>query len=262
MQLFYRRYGQGRPYVILHGMFEMSDNWVPVARALARDYDVIIPDLRNHGRSPHHSEHTYEAMAKDIEELAGDLGLERFVLQGFSMGGRLAMYYTYLHPGQVEKLIIIDISPRAYTREEFFKEVSCVERFEKMASLDLSRFSSREEIARVLDGILDNPRLTQVMLKNIKLDGGQYKWKFNLQAINANYDRLREQVLPPDARIDLPVLLIYGEKSKYVQQQDLDFMRKVFPQLTTVKIPGATHFLPIEKPAEMMAAIFKFLKQK
>ena len=53
MKLFYREFGVGQPAIILHGLFGQSDNWVTVGRRIADQFHVFIPDLRNHGQSPH-----------------------------------------------------------------------------------------------------------------------------------------------------------------------------------------------------------------
>ena len=68
MKLFFREYGKGNPIIILHGLFGMSDNWMTMAKRLS-DYShrVIVPDLRNHGQSPHAEAWDYETMAKDMK---------------------------------------------------------------------------------------------------------------------------------------------------------------------------------------------------
>jgi predicted alpha/beta-fold hydrolase len=74
MKLSYRVYGEGRPVLIFHGLFGMSDNWQSFARQMAENgYQVITADLRNHGLSPHDEEHDYYSMAADVEELITDL---------------------------------------------------------------------------------------------------------------------------------------------------------------------------------------------
>ena len=49
MKLFYRESGEGRPLVILHGLFGSSDNWMSVTKELALKYKVYVLDARNHG---------------------------------------------------------------------------------------------------------------------------------------------------------------------------------------------------------------------
>ena len=51
--IFSRIYGEGRPLIIIHGLFGMSDNWNSIGKKFAEKFNVHIVDLRNHGRSFH-----------------------------------------------------------------------------------------------------------------------------------------------------------------------------------------------------------------
>ena len=86
MKLFYREYGSGKPLLILHGLFGLSDHWISIAKALLPGYRVIIPDLRNHGQSPHNPEMNYEVMTGDLLELLSDLNISEISVLGHSMG--------------------------------------------------------------------------------------------------------------------------------------------------------------------------------
>ena len=66
MQLNYKTFGKGDPVIILHGLFGTLDNWQTIGKKLAEDYMVFLVDQRNHGRSPHYSEHSYSSMADDL----------------------------------------------------------------------------------------------------------------------------------------------------------------------------------------------------
>ena len=66
MKIFFRRYGEGPPFVILHGLYGSSDNWVSIAKKISGRFTVFLPDLRNHGNSPHSDIHDYESMSSDL----------------------------------------------------------------------------------------------------------------------------------------------------------------------------------------------------
>lgn len=68
-------------------------------------------DARNHGDSPHSSNMSYKDMAGDVVQLLNDLGFERAVLVGHSMGGSAVMYTALNFPRHVERLIVVDMSP-------------------------------------------------------------------------------------------------------------------------------------------------------
>lgn len=95
VQLAYRELGEGRPVVLLHGLFSDANvNWIKFGQAdriAARGFRVIMPDLRAHGLSgkPHGSEHYPRGiLARDVRELVAQLGLDEFDLGGFSLGAR------------------------------------------------------------------------------------------------------------------------------------------------------------------------------
>jgi len=95
IQLAFHELGQGRPVVLLHGLFSDANmNWIKfghAARIAADGFRVIMPDLRAHGLSgrPHEPEHYPEGiLARDLRELVEHLGLTDFDLGGFSLGSR------------------------------------------------------------------------------------------------------------------------------------------------------------------------------
>ena len=114
MQLHSESYGHGPPLIILHGLFGSLENWHSISRNLASDFQVIAVDQRNHGRSPHTAEMSFQFIAEDLKELLAAQHLGPVKLLGHSMGGKTAMVFALSYPDLVEKLIVVDIAPRAY----------------------------------------------------------------------------------------------------------------------------------------------------
>lgn len=95
IELAYRELGEGRPAILIHGLFSDSHvNWVKfgtAAQIAEKGFRVIMPDLRAHGLSgkPHEAVHYQKgALARDLKELVAQLGLDDFDLGGFSLGAR------------------------------------------------------------------------------------------------------------------------------------------------------------------------------
>lgn len=109
------QFGSGQPLLILHGFLGMSDNWKTFAKNISNSgFEVHLIDQRNHGKSFHSSEFSYDLMADDLERYAVHMGLSKFHLLGHSMGGKTAMFYAGKYSNRVEKLVIADIAPKYY----------------------------------------------------------------------------------------------------------------------------------------------------
>ena len=114
MNLFYRTYGEGAPVLILHGLYGSSDNWISFAKMLNGNFQLILIDQRNHGRSPHHKTHNYKAMSDDLLKFIETNLTEPVHIIGHSMGGKTAMTFASQFPEMVKSLIVIDIAPKKY----------------------------------------------------------------------------------------------------------------------------------------------------
>ncbi len=105
----------GRPPVLLtHGYSASGRMWDHNVEALARDRLVLTWDLPGHGESETPDDlaaYTHEACLAEIEALLDELGAERVVLCGQSLGGFLSLGYTLAHPGRVAALVLVDTGP-------------------------------------------------------------------------------------------------------------------------------------------------------
>jgi haloacetate dehalogenase len=116
-EIFARVGGDGPPLILLHGYPQTHVMWHRVAPSLARHFKLILLDLRGYGASsvpptvPDHSTYSKRAMARDVIEIADQLGIERFLLCGHDRGGRVAYRAALDHPGRTLKLITLDIVP-------------------------------------------------------------------------------------------------------------------------------------------------------
>src|SRR5690554_8209881 len=100
--------GEGTPFVILHGFLGMSDNWRTLGNQFAENgYQVHLVDQRNHGRSFHSDEFSYEVMAEDLNNYCDDKGLDDMVLLGHSMDGNSAMQCAAKYSAMVTNFIVV-----------------------------------------------------------------------------------------------------------------------------------------------------------
>ncbi|MDO8545188.1 MAG: alpha/beta hydrolase [Opitutaceae bacterium] len=109
--------GSGPPVLLLHGWPQTHLIWRAVAPRLARDFTVVVTDLRGYGDSSvppdgeNHEGYSKRAMARDQVEVMRSLGFERFAVIGHDRGGRVGHRMALDHPECVSKLAVIDIVP-------------------------------------------------------------------------------------------------------------------------------------------------------
>lgn len=253
MQLSFQQFGSGFPLLILHGLLGSSDNWQTLARKLGQHFHIFTLDLRNHGRSPHDDAFNYSVMAGDLHEFLAAHQLPRCHLLGHSMGGKTAMHFALRFPRLVEKLIVVDIAPRAYPPLH-------TSIFNALLPLDLSRFQSRDEISTALAPSIPEPAVRQFLLKNVgRDDSGAFRWKMNLSVIHRNYDGLN-QAIDSNTTCDRPTLFLRGSRSDYIQDADADLIHRLFPAAKIATIPNSGHWIQADAPEAFHSAVLEFLR--
>ncbi len=253
MELYHQHYGEGRPMIILHGLFGMSDNWVSLARRFADHYSVHVIDLRNHGRSGWHDVFNYEAMVDDLMEFMDTHQMNSAILLGHSMGGKIAMQFALHYPENTEKLIVADISADAYNhKHDAF--------IDAMLSIDLEKFTKRSEVSNELKELIDNQRIRQFLMKNLHWkDRSKLGWKANLEVIHENLPEIFRAIDSP-VPYDKPSLFLRGGESLYIRQKHIPRIKKLFPHARIQTIEGASHWLHAEKPDEFYDLVMQFLQ--
>jgi esterase len=252
MKLHHRVFGAGPPLLILHGLLGSLDNWLTHGQKWAAHFQVFLPDLRNHGQSQHADEFNYEVMAADLHEFVNDRQLGPVLLIGHSLGGKVAMRFAQLHPEQVRKLVVVDMSPREYAPR--YGDILAA-----MHNLELAGFERRDQVDAALATAVPEKSLRQFLVKNIGRDGhGVMYWKANLAALRANYDNVRH-ALPTSSAFAGPALFIRGGRSDYLRDPDVDLIRSLFPHATLETIASAGHWVHAEAPAEFLRTVSKFL---
>ncbi len=256
MDLFYNQYGDsGIPLIILHGLLGANGNWHTLSRTafqeVARVYAV---DQRNHGRSPHTDRIDYPSMADDLQSFIDQHDLAPAALLGHSMGGKTAMQAALTDPEQVDRLIVVDMAPKAYPPHH-------TDLLDALARIDPGEYEDRDEIDATLAEEVSSWSIRQFLLKNLDYDGEQYTWKMNLEAIRAHYDDITAAITA-DTTFDGPALFVRGGNSEYVQDKDLDGIRTLFPRAELVTIEGAGHWVHAEKPEALADVVTDFLDDR
>ncbi|HEX8060348.1 MAG TPA: alpha/beta fold hydrolase, partial [Cyclobacteriaceae bacterium] len=242
MKLFFREAGQGTPLIILHGLFGSSDNWYSLSKVFSSKYRVFTIDQRNHGQSPHSDEHDYKLLTDDLEEFINEHQLDKPVILGHSMGGKVAMNFALKNPGKTGKLIVVDIMPKSYPLHHDHI-------LSGMKSLDLSKLQSRAEADVILSKQIPKVDERQFIMKNLARNEQKgFEWKINLASLDANISKMGE-ALQYEGQYTGPTLFVRGGKSGYYKPGDENVVAKYFPNAKWV-VMDTGHWVQAEKPQE------------
>lgn len=246
-------FGEGKPFVILHGFLGMGDNWKTLARKFSESqFEMHLVDQRNHGRSFHSEEFDYHLMAEDLKAYCDENNLSQIVLIGHSMGGKTAMLFASKYPELVSKLIVADISPRYYP-------VHHDAILEGLSQLDFAYVKTRLEADQVLESYVPDLGTRQFLLKNLYwVHKGELGLRINLEVLKENVSEVGE-ALPIHAVFENDTLFLRGDKSEYIGNSDEVIIKRHFPNSNIVTISNAGHWLHAENPKEFHDAVIKFV---
>lgn len=237
------------PVVLIHGLFGSLDNLGVLARDLGQDRTLLQLDLRNHGLSGRSDEMSYLAMAQDVLETLDEYGIEKAIVIGHSMGGKVAMALTSIAPERIDKLVLIDIAPVDYhvrRHDEIFAAINAVSE---------AGIKTRSQAAALMREHIKEEGVIQFLLKSFA-DG---VWKFNVPVLWKQYEQIVGwQPLPA---CDLPALFIRGGDSPYVDESHREALLSQFPKARAHVVAGAGHWVHAEKPEAVLRAIHRFIDE-
>ncbi|RRJ89390.1 alpha/beta fold hydrolase [Flavobacterium macacae] len=246
--------GEGKPLLILHGYLGMSDNWKTLATQFASEgYQTHALDLRNHGRSFHSDEFTYDAMVQDVLDYCEGNNLEKVSIIGHSMGGKVAMFFATKYPEKIDKLIIADIGPKYYRPHH--QDI-----MEGLNAVDFSKKPERSDVEEFLKPHIPDFGTRQFLMKSLYwVETGQLGFRFNVSVFNDKIDNIGE-ALPENAVFEKPTLFLKGGNSNYIKDEDTEMIKKHFPNSEIKTIANAGHWLHAEKPKEFFEESIGYLK--
>jgi len=267
--------GRGKPLILLHGFPQTQLIWHRVAPGLARDFRLLIPDLRGYGDSeapppdPGHETYSKREMARDIVALADHFGFERFALAGHDRGARVGYRLVLDNPGRVAKFCAIDIVPTLDVWEQM-DATAAVAQFhwpllaadaplpERLIGQnpelfyrallqrwagDFERLDSRA-VAAYLEQYRD-PRRIEAQCED-------YRAGATVDRINDSIDR------DAGRRLDCPVLVLWGKGYLGKKARSpLDTWRRWADEVSEVAI-DCGHFVVEEEPERALSTLREF----
>ena len=243
------------PILFLHGFGSSLQTWDTWAQALSDDYRVISVDLPGFGLTGADPSGTYtdQRSVEVLEAFLKALQIPKVVLVGNSMGGKFAWQFAARYPNQVAKLVLISPDGYASPGIEYGKKPDVP------AIADLYRyFFSKTFLAMNLEPAYANPKTLNDALVN-----RYYDLMLAPGVRGAILARMQQTVLqdpvPSLASIQVPTLLIWGEKDAFIPISNSNDYLKVMPNAKRVSLPNIGHLPQEEQPSIGLAALKEFL---
>lgn len=223
---------------------------------------VLVYDQRGHGKSwKPLTGYAAEDYADDLYLITQELGWERFILVGHSMGGRNALQFASRFPEKVEKLIIEDIGPEGDpTAPDYYRWLLGLVPTPFENKLAAKEFFMNQ-FKPLVRGRTENPEtLGQYLYSNIlETPEGKADWRFSKEAMITTVVQGRAKDRWQELRnLPMPTLIIRGEQSKELSQDVYRQMLVSNPRIQGVEISNAGHWVHSDQPEEFLMAIRKF----
>lgn len=248
--------GRGPPLLLLHGWSLSSSVFADELPFLARTRRVVAPDLRGHGRSSAAGPFSLADLAGDVVELAGRLALDRLALAGWSLGAQVALASLPLLRPRVAALVLVSGTPRFVAGDGWPHGLPA----SRLAAL--ARRVGRDP-AGAVGGFFE----------------GMFAEEEAGEAVRARAEALRSDIPTPDpasalagldllaredlrARlpaVDVPTLLIHGERDPICPVGASRAMSAAIPGARLVELPGAGHAPFLSRPGAFRDALSSFL---
>ncbi len=242
--------GPGAPLLLTHGMAAHTHWWDAVVPRWKGVFHAAALDFRGHGDSDWLEDSPYESArwVEDIETARKALGWERFILVGHSMGARIALDYAQRHGDRLRGVSAIDFLP------EFYE--SRTRRHEKTRSRAQPVYDTEEVMLSKFrlqppGTLLDEAGLRELGRHGVRRTPEGWSWKFDWRSFSFPYGPVWEQ-LP---KISVDAQIMRGEHSTVMPRDVMDKVVALLPRGRGVEIAGAHHHIPLDKPAELAAAV-------
>jgi esterase len=223
---------------------------------------ILGVDLRNHGDSQHNEHMSYQAMAQDVIQFLDSQQLEKVILVGHSMGGKVAQALALLYPDRVEGLVVLDIAPVKYRRDQdpHWKAVEDILHaiYEVVESPPVIP-NTLTEIDQALCQSIPDPALRAFVLTNY--DHRQQQWKIPIATLVNQLEHIAgfDLPIPTTSTFDGDVFIIHGGQSRFVRHAYMDTISSYFPNHMLTTIRGAGHWVHAEAPDDVTALLKRYL---
>jgi 2-succinyl-6-hydroxy-2,4-cyclohexadiene-1-carboxylate synthase len=259
LQYYLEDSGEGPALLLLHGFTGSGSNWNHLLPALTPHFRVITLDLPGHGSTeapPDPQPYNIENSAADIAAILDSLKIERAVILGYSMGGRVALFFALHYPERVRALILESASPGLATVQERAERIASDEALAGfIEQADLEAFVDRWEKIPLFASQAALPEDVRAKLRRQRLQNRLQGLANSLRGMGTGAQPSLWEKLPG---LTAPVLILTGEldsKFKHIGQQ----MQERLPNVRREVVAEAGHTIHLEKPRRFEDLVQGFL---
>jgi len=261
----FRRAGSGPTLVLIHGITNSSESWAPAMRLLARDFDVIAPDLPGHGESDRQrGDHSLGGHACVMRDLLHVLGVKRATVVGHSLGGGVAMQFAYQFPDMVERLVLVgsgglgrEVSPLIRSAALPFAE--------QVLPLLTARplIEAGSAIAGLVGrlGFKPGADLAEVSRGVASLGDAERRAAF-VRTVRSVISPLGQRVTATDRlylAAELPTLIVWGDRDPIIPVEHGRGAHALLPNSQLEVFEGAGHFPQLDDPVRFAELVTEFV---
>ena len=261
----FRRAGAGPTLVLIHGITNSGQSWEPAMRLLARDFDVIAPDLPGHGESDRQrGDHSLGGHACVMRDLLHVLEVERATVVGHSLGGGVAMQFAYQFPDMVERLVLVgsgglgrEVSPLIRSAALPFAE--------QVLPLLTARplIEAGSAVAGLIGrlGFKPGADLAEVSRGVASLGDTERRAAF-VRTVRSVISPLGQRVTATDRlylAADLPTLIVWGDRDPIIPVEHGRAAHALLPNSRLEIFEGAGHFPQLDDPLHFAELVTEFV---
>ncbi len=249
INIHYTRTGGNKPpLILLHGLMTNGVCWTDLAHALEKEYDVIMPDARGHGKSsvPDYG-YRYEDHANDVAGLINALRIPPPVLLGHSMGGMTAAVVASRKPNLLRSLILADptfLSPKV---QREVRDSDVADQHRRILKMSLDEVVAE---AQVRHPNRSSETLELFALARLQTSMGAFDV---LTPPNPDYKQLV-------SAIDVPSLLVIGDTASVVSPAVAAELQRLNPRFQVEQIREAGHGVQYDQPGCFAVVVKSFLR--
>jgi pimeloyl-ACP methyl ester carboxylesterase len=257
--------GSGPTIVFIHGLTGSWQNWLEQLPVFARDHRVIAMDLPGFGASPMPSEKiSIPGYGRHVRALLGELGVERAVVVGNSMGGFIGVEIAIQFPELVDRLVLVSAAGLSIADMRHENVLAVLRRLEgRLAAYagwigaHSDALARRPRARRMLFQLIaDHPeRLAAPLIAEQVRGSGKPGF---IDALDALTDYpIRDRLV----EISCPTLIVWGAKDRIIPVGDADDFEQLIPDARKVVWPDTGHVAMLERPEAFNALLAAFIDE-